>query len=141
VYAFFVLQCTISGRWCKHKTDVTAWHGINFHKNNQWNILVIGNYYVNFQNYQNSMLFSFSDTKGIVMHLFLFTISPRENWFQYVRRVYATAINFPCIITLIETNYSEISPYALLISCFKESFSFRMCYYFYFFFIFKLNLS
>ena len=25
---------------------------------------------------------------------------PRENWFQYVRRVYATAINFPCIITL-----------------------------------------
>ena len=27
-------------------------------------------------------------------------IPPRENWFQYVRRVYATAINFPCIITL-----------------------------------------
>ena len=28
-------------------------------------------------------------------------IPPRENWFQYVRRVYATATNFPCIITLI----------------------------------------
>ena len=27
-----------------------------------------------------------------------FQIPPRENWFQYVRRVYATAINFPCII-------------------------------------------
>ena len=27
-------------------------------------------------------------------------IPPRENWFQYVRRVYATAINFPCFITL-----------------------------------------
>ena len=27
-------------------------------------------------------------------------IPPRENWFQYVCRVYATAINFPCIITL-----------------------------------------
>ena len=27
-------------------------------------------------------------------------IQPRENWFQYVSRVYATAINFPCIITL-----------------------------------------
>ena len=27
-------------------------------------------------------------------------IPPRENWFQYVRRVYATAINFPSIITL-----------------------------------------
>ena len=30
----------------------------------------------------------------------VFTLPPRENWFQYVRRVYATAINFPCIITL-----------------------------------------
>ena len=28
-------------------------------------------------------------------------IPPRENWFQYVRRVYATAINFPCNTTLI----------------------------------------
>ena len=27
-------------------------------------------------------------------------IPPREKWFQYVRRVYATAINFPCIKTL-----------------------------------------
>ena len=27
--------------------------------------------------------------------------SPRENWFQYVRRECATAINFPCLITLI----------------------------------------
>jgi len=29
VYASFVLQCTVSGRYCKHKTDVTAWHGIH----------------------------------------------------------------------------------------------------------------
>ena len=28
-------------------------------------------------------------------------IPPRDNWFQYVRRVYTTAINFPCIITSI----------------------------------------
>ena len=27
----------------------------------------------------------------------------RENWFQYVRRVYATAINFPCIKTLVRS--------------------------------------
>ena len=27
-------------------------------------------------------------------------IPPRENWFQYVRRVYTTAINFPCITSL-----------------------------------------
>ena len=34
VYAFFVLLCTVFGRKSKHKTDVTAWHGINFRKNN-----------------------------------------------------------------------------------------------------------
>ena len=45
------------------------------HKKNQWNILVIGNYYLQ--------------------------IPPRENWFLYVRRVYTTAINFPCITPLI----------------------------------------
>ena len=26
---------------------------------------------------------------------------PRENWFQYVRREYTTAINLPCLITFI----------------------------------------
>ena len=26
-------------------------------------------------------------------------IPPRENWFQYVRSVYATETNFPCIRT------------------------------------------
>ena len=38
-------------------------------------------------------------------------IPHRENWFLYVRRVYAAAINFPCIITLpwmIETHLIEI---------------------------------
>ena len=30
-------------------------------------------------------------------------IQPRENWFQYVRRVYAIAINFPCIRTLLQS--------------------------------------
>ena len=47
------------------------------------------------------MLLTYSDTKRTLMHLFLFTNSTQgENWFQYVRRVYATAINFPCITTL-----------------------------------------
>ena len=41
-----------------------------------------------------------SDTKQTRIHYSCLQISPRENWFQYVRRVYATAINFPCIITL-----------------------------------------
>ena len=35
-------------------------------------------------------------------------IPPRENWFQYVRRVYATAINFPCINTLIVIFWTNI---------------------------------
>ena len=56
-----------------------------------------------FQNYQNLMLLTSSDTRRTLMHLFLFTNSSKreENWFQYVRRVYATAINFPCISTLV----------------------------------------
>ena len=58
--------------------------------------------YVNYQNFLNSMLLFSSDTKRTLMHLFLLQIPPRENWFQYVRRVYATAINFHCIITLNE---------------------------------------
>ena len=45
-----------------------AWDEINFHKNNLWNILVIGNYFVNFQNYQNVMLLSSSDTRQTSMH-------------------------------------------------------------------------
>ena len=49
--------------------------GSIFHKNNQWNILVIGNYYVN---YQNSMLLTSSDTKRTLRHLFLFTNSAQR---------------------------------------------------------------
>ena len=78
LYASFVLQCTVFGRKSKHKTDVTAWHGIHFHKNNLWNILVIENYYVNYQNYQDQMLLSFSDTRRTLMHLFLFTNSAQR---------------------------------------------------------------
>ena len=42
------------------------------------------------------MLLSSTDPKKKLMHIFLFTNSARENWFQYERRVYATAIKFPC---------------------------------------------
>jgi len=70
LYTFFVLLCTVFGRKSKQKTDVRAWHRIHFHKNNLLNILVIGNYSVNFQSYQNSILLTSSDTKRT---LFLFT--------------------------------------------------------------------
>ena len=36
-------------------------------------------------------------------------IPPRENWFQYVSRVYATAINFPCSITLVNKILERVS--------------------------------
>ena len=52
--------------------------GSIFHINNQWNILVTGNYYVNCQNYQNSMLLISSDTKRTLRHLFLFTNSAQR---------------------------------------------------------------
>ena len=52
--------------------------GSIFHIKNQWNILVIGNDYVNFQNYQNSMPLTSSDTKKTMMHLFLFTNSAQR---------------------------------------------------------------
>ena len=75
--------------------------GSIFDINNQWYILVIENYYENYQNYQNLMLWTSSDNKRTLMHLFLFTKSAqRDNWFRYVHKVYATAISFPCIITL-----------------------------------------
>ena len=79
--------------------------GSIFHIKNQWNILVIGNYYVNYQNYQNLMLLTFSDTNEHWCIYSCLQILLRENWFQYVRRVYAAAINFPCIITLVRINY------------------------------------
>jgi len=50
-----------------------------FHIKNQWNILIIGNYYVNYQNYQNLMLLAFSDTWVTLMHLFLFTNSAQRD--------------------------------------------------------------
>ena len=57
------------------------------HIKNQWNILV-----------------KIQCSRVVNKHWCIYSclqIPPRENWFQYVRRVYATAINFPCIITLV----------------------------------------
>ena len=81
--------------------------GSIFHIKNQWNILPIGNYYVNYYNYQNIMLLTSLDTKRTLCIYSCLQIPPRENWFQYVSRVYATAINFPCIATLQMTNPEE----------------------------------
>ena len=57
---------------------------------------------MNYQIYQNLMFLTSSDSKRTLIFSCL-QIPPRENWWQYVRRVYATAINFPCIITLVQS--------------------------------------
>jgi len=72
--------------------------GSIFHIKNQWNILVIGNYYVNYQNYQNSMLLTSSDTKQILMHLFLFTNSEQRElisiWTQSIRNCNKLSLHY-----------------------------------------------
>ena len=78
VYTSFVLQCTLSGGNLNIRRMSRPDMGSIFHIKNQWNILVIGNYYVNYQNYQNLMLLTSSDTKRILMHLLLFTNSAQR---------------------------------------------------------------
>ena len=74
-----------------------------FHIKSQLNIMVIGSYYVNFQNYQNLIMLSSSDTKRTMRHLFLFTNSAQRELVSICTRAYATAVNFPYIITLVHT--------------------------------------
>ena len=62
--------------------------------------MVIENYYVNYQNYQNPPWI-------LEEHWCIYSclqIPPRENWFQNERREYARAINFPCLITMAQSN-------------------------------------
>ena len=51
------------------------------------------------------MLLASSDTKQTLTHLFLFTNSAQR---ELVRKVYATPINIPCIITLHHTTFCSI---------------------------------
>jgi len=55
--------------------------GSIFHIKNQWNILVIGNYYVNYQNYQNLMLLTFSETNTDVSIL-VYKFRPKRTGFN-----------------------------------------------------------
>ena len=62
--------------------------------------MVIENYSVNYQNYQNPPWI-------LEEHWCIYSclqIPPRENWFQNERREYARAINFPCLITMAQSN-------------------------------------
>ena len=64
---------------------------------------------MNYQNYQNLMLLTSSNTKPTKRCLYsCLQIPPKENWFQSVRRVYATAINFPCLSVTKLSNYQNV---------------------------------
>ena len=78
-----------------------------------------------YQNYQNLMLLTSSDTKRTLMHLFLFTNSAqRELVLIHVRRVYATAINFPCITTLPRTRDESNFVKSIISSAISGNFSY-----------------
>ena len=99
VYAFFVLQCPVFGRKSKLKTDVTAYTESIFHIKNQWNILVKVTTIMWI--IKISKIKFFYSPRILNKHWCKYSclqIPPREYWFQYVSRVYATAINIPCII-------------------------------------------
>ena len=76
VYASFVLSL---GDNVNTKRMSKPDMGSIFHIKNQWNILVIGNHCVN---YQNLMLLASSDTKRTLTHLFLFTNSAQREPFS-----------------------------------------------------------
>ena len=79
VYTSLVLQCVLSlGANVNTRRMSKPDMGSIIQIKNQCNILVIGNYYVNYQNYQNLMLLTSSDTKRILMHLLLFTNSAQR---------------------------------------------------------------
>jgi len=98
--------------------------GSTIHIKNKWNILVIGNYYVNYQNYQNLMRLTSSDTKRTLMHLLLFTNSAQtelvsictqsihnRNWLSlhYILGMeYVFKVNIAFGKTIIATN--EVRP-------------------------------
>ena len=121
MYAFFALQCAVIGRKSKHKTDVTA---------------------CNMESIFTKIIYEIFWSKETVVWIikikcfvpprildkhwciyFCLQIPPRENWFQYVRRVYTTTINCPCIITLVEfINYVFLLCMKLWLSfCFNFS--------------------
>ena len=108
-YAYFILQCLSLGADVNTRRMSKPYMGSIFHIKKQGNFLVIGKCYVNYQNHQNLMILTFSDTKRTMMHLFMFTNSAQR---ELVRIVYATEINFPCIITLGMTRYKRNAIYA-----------------------------
>ena len=107
VIASFVLQCTVSlggnvnTRWLS-KPDM----GSIIQIKNQWNILVRKLLICELSKLSKfSRLLTSSDTKRTLICIYsCLHIPPWENWFQCVRRIRNSSINFPCTITLTWPN-------------------------------------
>ena len=84
--------------------------GSVFYMKNQRNILVIGNYYVNYQNYQNLMLLTSSATKQTLLHLFLFTNSAQKELVSHMYAEY-TQLQLTFLFPIIFKHHSVILPY------------------------------
>ena len=90
--------------------------GSIFQIKNQWNILVIENYYVNYQKFQSSKLLSSSESKRtLMMYLFLFTNSAKRDWFpictQSIRNCNKLSMhyNLEAVVVLTYTTYHWLS--------------------------------
>ena len=68
------------------------------------------------------MLLTYSDIKRTLMHLFLFTISPRENWFQYVPEYTQLQLTFLALQPCGEVAKIQ-SPWVLLKLCNMRKYS------------------
>ena len=99
------IPCTVLSLGGKVNTKQMSQPNIHFHIKNQWNVLFIGNYH-ELSKLSKLNAFILGYYTGTLMHLFLFSnTAKKENWFQCVHRECATAINFPCLITLIPFMY------------------------------------
>ena len=97
VFTSFVLQCTVSGRWSKHKTDVTAWHGIHLSHKKSMKYSGHRKLLCALSKLSNLMLLTSSDTKRTLMHLSLFTNSAqRELYAEYTRPQLTFLALHPC---------------------------------------------
>ena len=114
------LNCSVLSLGCKVNTRRMSYSqpdmGSIFHIKNQWNVLVIGNYFVNTMKIIKIKYFYSPRILEELWWIYsCLQTPPRENWFQYVRRVYATANNFPCIITLVGSILTNLLRYMCIV--------------------------
>ena len=103
VYASFVLQSTVCGVnvHTRHGDMETPQHGIASKKQNHKTNLMSFSLNLKLKRLYSNDFHSLSQSQRSAPSPSSSEIPPREIWFQQVRRVYTTAINCPCIRTLV----------------------------------------